>query len=833
MGKRLRFLLVSAMISLFSTNAVAQDDGAAKDGDKAKKRVSANGSYEFKPSWGIGLQYGMTFTEMENWNDYLLKPGGLNWFDVNFVAEHELYVEATPVEGFRISAFGGFQSVYTSKTGFSYGYAGLEPAFSVRRSFYEFAVGIGLAYGKDWLDAKGQWFDDDIEGHGLLVRPFVEARFYPCDIFAIYLRVAFGYFKDFGIDIKDKASIQAGSAQGKAAGYGEIKEDKLSYAGPNVAIGFRFGVYDDPIKKVGDRDGDGVLDDIDDCPDDAGDASYNGCMNPDTDGDGLCDPWVGDRGLMEAFSCKAIDKCIDDAEDMDGFEDEDGCPDVDNDNDGVCDSWVADKGLSEKYASICKGADKCDDEQEDIDGNLDSDGCADPDNDGDGLCDPWVSEKGLSSKYASVCKGIDYCPDYNASADYKGCPNPDSDDDGYCDAWVYENHLEAQFPKCKGLDVCPGEKGEDTKGCIKRRVEVTSDKIQINEAINFATNKATIQKSSDSLLEEIAQVFKDNPRIKLVEIQGHTDLSGNAKKNQKLSEDRAKSVYDRLVKLGVEKERMQYKGFGMSQPVEPLAKGQKKETKEQAAKNRRVVFEILKQDEVKTTMTLGEAINSGAAANGNQVTVLSRSESAAIADAEAKAKEAEAAKAKADAAATARAKAEAEAAAKAAEAAKKVEADAKKKADAEAKKAADAAKKAEAEAKKRADAEAKAAKKAEDAAKKAEADAKKKAEAEAKKAADAAKKAEADAKKKAEAEAKKAADAAKKAEADAKKKAEADAKKAADAAKKASDDDAKKKAEAEAKAKAAAAAAKAKADAAKAKAAAEAAKAKAAAAAGK
>ncbi|MBQ4360722.1 MAG: OmpA family protein [Proteobacteria bacterium] len=618
MVKKFRFLMAAALLMLFSTNAVAEDSSS-----DSKARTSADGSYQFKPSWGIGLQYGLTFTDMQNWNDYLLIPAKQNYFDANFVAEHELYVEVTPVEGFRLSAFGGFQSLYISDTGFNYGYGGIEPAFSVRRSFYEFAVGLGLGYGKSWLDSSKA----KMEGHGLLVRPFVEARFYPADIFAIYLRIAFAYYKEFGLEPSDYAKSRDIDKQ--------IDTDKLSYAGPNIALGIRFGNFEAPVVHVGDSDGDGVLDDIDDCKDEAGSKEFNGCPNPDSDGDGYCDPWVSEKGLSDQFSktCKGTDKCTGEAEDLDGFEDEDGCPDPDNDGDGVCDSWVSEKGLADKYASVCKGADKCSNESEDLDGNIDDDGCPEADNDGDGLCDPWVSAKGLSSKYASECKAIDYCPNYHASDKFFGCENPDPDDDGFCDAWVYENDLQNVFTQCKGKDVCPNEKGDDAKGCIKRRVEVTADKIEINEAINFALNKATIQKSSDSLLEEIAGVFKNNPQIKKVEIQGHTDLSGNAKKNMKLSNDRAKSVYDRLVKLGVEKDRMTYKGYGMSQPVEPLAKGQKKETAEQAAKNRRVVFNILEQDEVKTTMTIREAKEAGY--TRDDVKVLSKEESAKAAAAEA------------------------------------------------------------------------------------------------------------------------------------------------------------------------------------------------------
>jgi hypothetical protein len=185
---------------------------------------------------------------------------------VHFVADHELYGEWTPVEGFRISLFAGYQSLYISDPGFSYIYGGLEPAFSVRRSFYEFAVGLGLAYGGSITDAKS-----DVNGHGLLVRPFVEARFYPCDIFAIYLRLAFSYYKEFGFEFPNDWDLH--DANNKRSDY----EDKLSYAGPNVAVGFRFGDYATPLVVVPDSDGDGVLDDIDDCKDVSGEEQFNGC----------------------------------------------------------------------------------------------------------------------------------------------------------------------------------------------------------------------------------------------------------------------------------------------------------------------------------------------------------------------------------------------------------------------------------------------------------------------------------------------------------------------------------------------------------------------------
>jgi OOP family OmpA-OmpF porin len=118
-------------------------------------------------------------------------------------------------------------------------------------------------------------------------------------------------------------------------------------------------------------------------------------LSTDRDGDGIPDD---------------IDQCPDVAEDKDGFEDEDGCPDYDNDKDGIYDTQ-----------------DECPNDPEDRDGFQDTDGCPDPDNDKDGICDPWVSEQGKQVKYLKICKGSDQCPNqpetFNGFKDDDGCPD--------------------------------------------------------------------------------------------------------------------------------------------------------------------------------------------------------------------------------------------------------------------------------------------------------------------------------------------------------------------------------------------------------------------------
>jgi OOP family OmpA-OmpF porin len=128
-----------------------------------------------------------------------------------------------------------------------------------------------------------------------------------------------------------------------------------------------------------------------------------------------------------------------------------------------------------------------------------------------------------------------------------------------------------------------------------KRVEVTADKIVIREKIQFELNKATIKSDSHELLGEIVEVFKENPHIKKVSIEGHTDDQGSDQYNQKLSDQRAKSVLDYLVGKGIEAKRLTSKGLGESKPIASNA------TEEGKEQNRRVEFIISEQEDVTKT----------------------------------------------------------------------------------------------------------------------------------------------------------------------------------------------------------------------------------------
>jgi len=237
-----------------------------------------------------------------------------------------------------------------------------------------------------------------------------------------------------------------------------------------------------PAPVVKDRDGDGVPDSIDACPDVAGLASLQGC--PDRDGDGIADK-------------------------------DDKCPDV--------------PGLA-RYG-----------------------GCPIPDTDHDGINDEE-----------------DKCPTVPGVAKYGGCPIPDTDGDGVND----EDDKCPTLPGTVANHGCPEVKAE-----IKKRIDVAAHNIY------FATGSAKLLVKSNKALNAVASVLSADTNLK-IDINGYTDNKGKPEKNQTLSEDRAKAVYDYLVKKGVTESRLKSAGFGENDPIAD------NKTATGRAKNRRVELKL-------------------------------------------------------------------------------------------------------------------------------------------------------------------------------------------------------------------------------------------------
>lgn len=121
-------------------------------------------------------------------------------------------------------------------------------------------------------------------------------------------------------------------------------------------------------------------------------------------------------------------------------------------------------------------------------------------------------------------------------------------------------------------------------------VKVGGKEIIIKQQIQFGTDSAVILPASTGLLNEIADVLIKNPQIHRVEVQGHTDNTGTADRNMRLSEDRANAVVSWLTSHGVAQDRLVAKGYGQTKPLAPNV------TELNKARNRRVQFVILEQE---------------------------------------------------------------------------------------------------------------------------------------------------------------------------------------------------------------------------------------------
>ena len=98
--------------------------------------------------------------------------------------------------------------------------------------------------------------------------------------------------------------------------------------------------------------------------------------------------------------------------------------------------------------------------------------------------------------------------------------------------------------------------------------------------------EASLRPESTNELERLTKLLNDVPTLK-IEISGHTDSKGADDYNKKLSDNRAKSVVDYLLKTGIATDRLTYKGYGEEQPVAS------NDTEEGRQQNRRTEFKVL------------------------------------------------------------------------------------------------------------------------------------------------------------------------------------------------------------------------------------------------
>lgn len=128
-------------------------------------------------------------------------------------------------------------------------------------------------------------------------------------------------------------------------------------------------------------------------------------------------------------------------------------------------------------------------------------------------------------------------------------------------------------------------------------IPIESSAPTILKNVFFDLGKATLRPESYIELNKLRDFLKTNANIK-IELGGHTDTRGDAAENQTLSENRAKAVYDYLIKEGIVATRLSYKGYGETVNIhsdDKIAKLATEKEKEAAhQENRRTEYKILK-----------------------------------------------------------------------------------------------------------------------------------------------------------------------------------------------------------------------------------------------
>ncbi|HEY2346220.1 MAG TPA: OmpA family protein [Xanthomonadaceae bacterium] len=152
------------------------------------------------------------------------------------------------------------------------------------------------------------------------------------------------------------------------------------------------------------------------------------------------------------------------------------------------------------------------------------------------------------------------------------CADKDSDGDGVND--------------CN--DKCPNSPAGQTVGPDGCPVPVTIDL----RGVNFDFDKSKLRPDAVAILNEAIEVLKKYPQLR-VEVAGHTDSVGTDAYNQKLSERRAKAVYDYLTQNGVDAGRlMGPHGYGETRPIAPNTNPDGSDNPQGRAQNRRTELNV-------------------------------------------------------------------------------------------------------------------------------------------------------------------------------------------------------------------------------------------------
>ena len=345
------------------------------------------------------------------------------------------------------------------------------------------------------------------------------------------LNEAWGIGLDVGIRPTQTDYLDGISAAGNV-------DKKDWYMMGGLTISGRFGkpgekdvlpsIAEEDMDKPLDSDNDGVADIDDKCPTEKGTAAFKGC--PDTDNDGIAD---NDDACPKMAGSLTLKGCPD--SDSDGIADnEDNCPDVagtagmngcpDSDNDGIADM-----------------DDKCPNEA----GVAGGDGCPEVIVE---TTPPVVETTPATTETTPVQEESVYSPSSNSSASYT-TTSPSTTSTSTTNTSSY---AQPSIATAAGSTV--------TKVEVIELLELATEKVK------FRTSSATINDESLPILDQIADIMNYHPNYHLT-INGYTDNSGDSADNQHLSMRRARRCYKYLVSRGVSLNRMEFKGYGETNPV--------------------------------------------------------------------------------------------------------------------------------------------------------------------------------------------------------------------------------------------------------------------------
>lgn len=263
-------------------------------------------------------------------------------------------------------------------------------------------------------------------------------------------------------------------------------------------------------------------------------------------------------------------------------------------------------GLQFRFGEVDTDDDGVIDEKDqcpDVPGLAAFDGC--PDTDGDGIADredQCPEEAGSMAHNGcpdrdqdGVIDREDNCPDIAGLRQHQGCP--DRDGDGVIDS-------EDECPSTAGaqnLAGCPDRDGDGIKdeddrcpdnagtqannGCPEMEQQQRETLNDFGQVLLFKFNSYSIIPDSIDALEGIYEILKGYPEAKVI-VTGHTDSVGSAEFNMALSEMRAQTVVNYLIKRGLDPNQFTAIGKGETEPVAS------NNTEDGRKANRRVTFTI-------------------------------------------------------------------------------------------------------------------------------------------------------------------------------------------------------------------------------------------------